>query len=124
MNRFALILGIVILCASCEKIDYQKLEGSTWVAESEDVLFTLQFVDTSICTIGTGRKDGTYSSNLTTYRWRYASNIDSRWGTFHLYHMGEEWEYAFPGSVENKKLYLAIYDDGNDGMWFKRKNDK
>ena len=124
MKRVALILCAVILCISCEKIDYQKLEGSTWVAETDDVLYTLRFVDASVCTIGTGRKDDTYSSNLTTYHWRYASNVDSRWGTFHLYNMSEEWEYAFSGSVEDKKLYLAIYNNGDNGVWFKRKSGK
>ena len=124
MNKFALILFTVILCTSCEKTDYQKLEGSTWVAESDDVLFTLRFVDASICTISTDRKGDTFSSNLTTYRWRYATDVDSRWGYFHLYHMSEEWEYAFPGTVEDKKLYLAIFDNSNNGVWFNRKKGK
>ena len=127
----AMICGI--LCISCgtkaETDDCAKLKGSIWETETNDVVFTLRFVDETECTIGTTLKDGTLSTNLTTYYWRYASNVDSRWGLFHLYYKGAEnkkgeWsEYAFPGTIENKKLFLGIHDKdkGIEGLWFKRK---
>ena len=132
MKRFllmiisALLSGVVF--TSCEKIDYNKLEGSTWEAKTDSMGFILHFVDETVCTILTGRlshgADVLYAGNLITYSWRYASDVDSRWGYFHLYHKGEEGAYAFPGTIESKKLYLAIFDDGNEGVWFERKNKK
>ena len=125
-SNLIITLAVILFAAftSCKKIDYHKLEGTTWEAETDNVVFVLRFVDESTCTIITARNDNTFSANLTTYRWRYASNVDSMWGFFHLYHIGEEGEYAFPGTIENKKLYLGIHGDGYEGLWFTRKNDK
>jgi hypothetical protein len=116
----AICLAVTVIFSSCEKIDYNKLEGTTWEAATEDFLFTLRFVNESECTLLTARNDGTCSANLIPYVWRYASDVDSRWGLFHLYNIGEEADYAFPGTIENKKLFLGIYADGNEGIWFKR----
>jgi len=103
---FGLLFTIFTSCDKSEKIDYDKLEGTTWETKTKDVAFTLQFLDKSVCTIGTVRQDDTYSSNLMTYTWRYQSIHDSMWALCYLYSKDEEEGNSYYGRVENKKLYL------------------
>ena len=117
----ALIFGIVLTNCSSKTAsdDYEKLEGTTWVAETESVVLTLRFLDESVCTFGAIRKDDTNSDNLTTFRWRYQSIHDSVWALFHMYPMNEEGHYH--GTVDNKKLFLTIYEDEIKVLCFERK---
>ena len=104
----ALICGILFTSCSSktESDDYEKLEGVTWVAEKDNIVFTLRFVDNTVCTLSTARKDDTHSANLTSYRWRYQSMYDSMWALCYLYPINEEEGNGYYGRVENKKLYL------------------
>jgi hypothetical protein len=117
MKRLVLLiipaLIFVIVFASCSKAtaidDYEndeKLEGATWVAERDNIVFTLRFVDKTLCTLGTVRKGNTYSANLTTYWWRYQSIHDSMWALCYLHPTDGEEGNSYYGRVENKKLYL------------------
>lgn len=58
----------------------------------------------------TGRTDGTYSANLTTYFWSYKSDYESQWGLFFLNELNAEGEIVLPqtysGTIDNKELYL------------------
>ena len=103
---FGLLFAIFTNCDKSGKMDYEKLEGTTWETKANDVASTLQFLDKSVCTIGTVRKDDTHSSNLTTYAWRYQSMYDSMWALCYLYPIDEEDGNSYYGRVENKKLYL------------------
>jgi len=87
---FGLLFAVFSSCDKSKKIDYDKLEGTTWETKTNDVAFTLQFLDKSVCTISTARKDDTYSSNLMTYTWRYQSIHDSMWALCYLYPKDEE----------------------------------
>lgn len=107
----AICLTAISVFSSCEKvIDHNKLEGTVWKAETDEGIFNLRFVDETNCTLGTGRKDGTFSANLTTYFWSYGSDYDSRWGLFFLNELNAEGEIVLPptysGTIENKELYL------------------
>jgi hypothetical protein len=118
----AICLAVTTVFSSCEKkTDYNKLEGTTWETEVDNVIFTLRFLNSSECTIGTARHDNSFSANLIPYRWRYANEFESRWGRFHLYHTDEEGEYAFAGITENKKLLLKDVRSDHEDLWFTRK---
>ena len=108
-NVVAIVICLVVTAMlwGCEKkIDYDKLEGTTWKAEKDNVVFTLRFVDDTHCTLMMGRLDGTYSANSATYFWEY--NLSSRWGLFLLNELNVEGEMVltYSGTVENKELYL------------------
>ncbi len=115
------ILGISImpLSTSCKKENsnntgYTKLAGTTWLHETDDVFQILQFIDQSTVTIQSGRKDGTYSMNLTTYSWHYASDIDDRWGLFHMYYKtfdNEQGKLIYSGTVEKGLVLLKNSSD-------------
>ena len=113
---------IFVSCDKSEKIDYDKLEGTTWETKTNSVAYTLQFLDKSICTISTVREDDTY---LTTYTWRYQANYDSMWALCYLYTIDEEDENGYYGRVENKKLYLFPFIYPSEGytevLCFERK---
>jgi hypothetical protein len=100
------------------------LEGTVWKAETDNVVFTLRFVDDTCCTLMTGRTDGTYSANSTTYFWRYKSDLDSRWGLFFLSELNAEGELilTYSGTIDNKELYLygSTPDNHEFEMKFKR----
>ena len=124
----ALICGVIFTgCGSKmseSDTDNPKLAGSIWEAKRNEVRYVLRFIDDVNCNIGTARMDDSYSANLTSYTWMYKSDIDSRWGLFHVYNSNGK--YAFSGTVENKKLFLGIVDcsDFDDsGLWFQRINE-
>ena len=116
----AFICGILFTSCSSktESDDYEKLEGATWVSETDNVIYTLRFVDKTVCILSTARQDNA-SANLTTYRWRYQSIHDSVWALFHMYPIDEEGHYY--GRVENNKLFLHINDENNEVLCFERK---
>ena len=103
---FGLLFVILTSCDKSEKIDYEKLEGTTWETKTSDVAFTLQFLDKSVCSISAARKDDTYLPNLITYTWRYQSTHDSMWALCYLYPKDAEDNNSYYGRIENKKLYL------------------
>ena len=113
-----LICGMMFLgCNSDEPGDKEALlEGSVWQSQVDEVVHTLTFTDKNECTLTTGRTDGTYSVNRTSYFWRYSSDIDSLWGLFHIYFTGtdkdgkEVLHHFASGTIEDKKLYLSTHD--------------
>jgi len=106
----AICLAATTMFSGCEKkTNYNKLEGTTWKAETDTVVFILRFIDETSCTLMTGRTDGTYSSNLTTYFWRYSSDVDSIWGLFFLYELNEKGEIVlltYSGTIDKNELLL------------------
>jgi len=122
----AICLTVTTMFSSCEKkTDYNKLEGTTWKAETDTVVFILRFIDETSCTLMIGRTDGTYSANSTTYFWRYRSDVDSQWGLFFLSELkenGETVSETYSGTIDNKELYLRGSTPENYGfeMKFKR----
>lgn len=117
---FAILgISITLLSTSCkkenfDKTDYTKLVGTTWLHETDDVFQLLQFIDQSTVTIQSGRKDGTYSMNLTTYSWLYASDIDDKWGLFHMYSKtfdNEQGKLIYSGTVEKGLVLLKKSND-------------
>ena len=111
---------LTITFSGCEKTDYNKLEGSTWEAEANSVVFTLHFSDDFTCTMKTDEK-GVHSANPIIYRWRYRSEYDSMWGLFFLQPMDEEGSHLYySGTVENKKLYLHAYESDIETLCFKK----
>jgi hypothetical protein len=113
---FALFTAIF---AGCEKTDYSDLEGSIWEAEANNVVFTLRFLDEFTSTIEVVGKD-VNSTSLTNFHWRYGSEYDSMWGYFFMYNLDVENSPPYSGTIENKKLYLQIYNDGIDTLCFKK----
>ena len=110
---------LIAIFAGCEKTDYNKLEGSTWEAEVNDVVFTLQFLDESTCTLESIGKD-INSENLTLYHWRYRGEYDSMWGLFFMYSKDDESGHPYSGTVEDKKLYLHIFENDIETLCFKK----
>ena len=118
------LIAIIMTCfiASCEKAetDYKKLEGSTWEAVTDDAVYLLQFLDEHVCNMHTmGKDSNTLSANMTTYYWRYRSDLDSRWGYFHMFPQEED-KHPYSGSIENKNLYLHIYENDIDILCFEK----
>ena len=101
-------LAGMTMFSGCEKMDYNKLESTKWVAETDNAIFTLNF-EKSVCYFGTGGKGDILLANLTTYNWKYRSDMDSWWGLFQMVEEGGGRTYS--GTVENKKLYLHIYKE-------------
>jgi len=124
MIIIALVYGATFTSCSKESDNdiLLNLKGSTWEAKitsegydaegkmlgTSPALLSLHFVDGSLCTIRSGRLDGTYSANLAEYTWRYATNADSKWGQFYLYSK-HEYPFDCTGNIENGKLYLVFY---------------
>ena len=120
INFAVVTIALLATITGCKKneIDYNKLEGTTWVAEVDNIAFTLSFLDKHSCTILKIAKDETFSANLTTYFWRYRLDIDSAGGLFKIEPIDEEKGYFFFqwGFIENKKLCLHFTnnDDFNN----------
>jgi hypothetical protein len=100
----AICLAVTTIFSGCEKEDYNKLEGTKWEAETDIGIFTLRFEE-SVCYFGSGRKDGTFSANLTTYDWKYTPDMYGARSLFHLY---EDETTLYYGTVENKELHLHM----------------
>ena len=111
------LIIIFLACAisSCgkEKTDYKKLEGSAWEAVTDDAVFLLLFLDEHVCYMNIIGKNMTITKS---YSWRYGGEFDSRWGYFHMF--PQNGEHPYSGSVENKKLYLHIYENDIDILCF------
>ena len=129
-NKTLLFISFCLLpisFTSCSKTDYNKLEGTTWQTETEAASFTLRFLSESVCTIATTVNDNTDSANMTSYSWRYGSDIDSQWGLFHLYKINENEENPYidrysSGTIKDKKLYLYINSENEpEPLCFTRK---
>ena len=119
----ALICGAMFTSCSKESDNdiLLNLKGSMWEAKitadvcdvegkivgTVPVLLSLHFIDDSLCTIRSGRLDGTYSANLAEYTWRYGTTFDSIWGQFHLYSKNPDSNLPYcSGSIDKGKLYL------------------
>jgi len=119
-NLAVVAIALLATLTGCKKneTDYNKLEGTKWVAEADNITFTLYFFDKHSCTILKALKDETFSANLTTYFWRYRSDFDSVRADFIINPIDEENGYFFFqwGTIDNKKLYLNFTnnDDFNN----------
>lgn len=123
----AIIAIFVVTATSCEKEDLNNpsdLVGTNWVYKFEEVTLHLLFVDKKECTIRSGRNDGTYSANLSTYIWRYKTEADSWAGDIVMFKKnsdGTEGERAYIGVFKGNNIHLSSAGtEIVDEMTFKR----
>ncbi|MDR0811046.1 MAG: hypothetical protein LBN23_02045 [Paludibacter sp.] len=119
MQKTLLLLAFTALTAvfwSCTSDNLNHLSGTKWISTNDSITINVNFANDSICYITTGR-NGLLSANLVSYEWRYASNMDSHWGQFHLY---DETGLAFSGTLEKKKLLLVSSRNDLQQFWFNK----
>ena len=133
MKRLFLVISSAFICGmlstSCSTQssfdNYEKLEGTSWIAKTDSAVFTLRFVDKSVCLFGGVRNYFSYSANQIAYNWRYRSDVDSMTSLFHIFETDEEGGKSFysHGSIENGKLYLIIPKEDVKVLWFHRQKE-
>lgn len=108
----AIIAILMMMGTTCEREELNDpfyLVNSKWHFESVESNMLLHFVNETECTISSGRNDGTYSANRTTYIWRYRTMADSWSGDIVLFKKnsdGSTGERAYIGMVKGPKLSL------------------
>lgn len=116
----AFVLSVTVAGCGNEADDPDKLAGSVWVSQQDEVIITLSFPGDSLCTVMTARNDDTYSANLTAYGYRYTSAMESIPGLFHIFAGGDTGKrIVYYGFIRDKQLLLKSADDGTD-IWFRR----